>query len=181
MLQDIAQEEGKSMQQMVRSVLLSPGGEKTICIHFVISEDDVETNISQPDMMIGSDGIPDLKGRPHPRLFGTFPRVLGHYVRERKILSLSEAVRRMTSLPALTFGMLERGQIKEGYFADLVLFDPDLVLDQATYDDPKQSPIGIKMVVVNGEVALSEGLTTGVGSGQMLRYNREHFTRGSSS
>ena len=181
MLQDIAQEEGKSMQQMVRSVLLSPGGEKTICIHFVISEDDVETNISQPDMMIGSDGIPDLKGRPHPRLFGTFPRVLGHYVRERKILSLSEAVRRMTSLPALTFGMLERGQIKEGYFADLVLFDPDVVLDQATYDDPKQSPIGIKMVVVNGEIALSEGLTTSVGSGQMLRYNREHFKLGSSS
>ena len=87
----------------------------------------------------------------------------------------------MTSLPALTFGMLERGQIKEGYFADLVLFDPDVVLDQATYDDPKQSPIGIKMVVVNGEIALSEGLTTSVGSGQMLRYNREHFKLGSSS
>ena len=92
---------------------------------------------------------------------------------------MSEAVRRMTSLPALTFGMLERGQIKEGYFADLVLFDPLLVLDQAPYDDPKQPPIGIKMVVVNGEIALSEGLATGVGSGQMLRYKRGHFESGS--
>ena len=181
MLTDIAEQEGKNLKDMVRSLLLSPSGDKTICIQFVISEEDVETNISQHDMMIGSDGIPDLKGRPHPRLFGTFPRVLGHYVRERKLLNLSEAVRRMTSLPALTFGMLERGQIKEGYFADLVLFDPNLVEDQATYDDPKKPPIGIKMVIVNGEIALSEGLTTGAGSGQMLRYKRDRFELDSES
>ena len=175
MLTDIAEEEGKGIKEMVRSILLSPRGDKTICIQFIISEQDVETNISHQDMMIGSDGIPDLKGRPHPRLFGTFPRVLGHYVREKQILNLSEAVRRMTSLPAATFGMLERGQIKEGYFADLVLFDPDSIIDRATYDEPKLKPAGIKMVVVNGEIALSEGHPTGIGSGQMLRYRRECF------
>jgi N-acyl-D-aspartate/D-glutamate deacylase len=98
--------------------------------------------------------------------------VLGHYVRERGILSLPEAIRRMTSLSAQTFGMKNRGQIKEGYFADLVLFDPASIIDTATYDDPKQEPKGIEMVLVNGQVALNAGQHTRVGTGQMLRYRR---------
>ena len=126
-------------------------------------------------MMVGSDGIPDLRGRPHPRLFGTFPRVLGKYVRERGILSLPEAVRRMTSLSAETFGMQERGKIQSGYWADLVLFNPDTIIDTATYDDPKQEPEGINLVVVNGEIALQDGKHTGAGTGKMLRYRREAF------
>ena len=126
-------------------------------------------------MMVGSDGIPDLRGRPHPRLFGTFPRVLGKYVREDGVLSLPEAVRRMTSLSAQTFGLVERGKIKAGYWADLVMFDPDIVIDKATYDDPKQEPIGISTVIVNGQVALNNGQHTGVGGGKMLRYRRTAY------
>lgn len=175
MLVDIASDLSLSLPDAVRHVLTAPGGDRTICIQFIIDEQDVETNLSHADMMVGSDGIPDLRGRPHPRLFGTFPRVLGHYVRKRGILSLPEAIRRMTSLSARTFGMQNRGEIKVGYWADLVLFDPGTVIDTATYDDPKQEPAGIELVVVNGEIALQQGRHTGVGSGQMLRYQRTSF------
>jgi len=175
MLIDIAKEENVDITDLVRKILTAPGGEKTICVHFIIDEKDIETNLAHADMMVGSDGIPDLRGRPHPRLFGTFPRVLGKYVRERGILSLPEAVRRMTSLSAETFGMNERGKIQPGYWADLVLFNPDTIIDTATYDDPKQEPEGISMVIVNGKIALQDGQHTGTGAGKMLRYRREAF------
>jgi len=175
MLSDIAQEKGLSLEDAVRHVLTAPKGQHTICIHFIIDEQDIETNLAHADMMVGSDGIPDLRGRPHPRLFGTFPRVLGHYVRTRGVLSLPAAVRRMTSVSANTFGMLERGVLKEGYWADLVLFDPATVIDKATYDDPKQEPEGIHAVVVNGKLALRNGQHTGVGSGAMLRYRNTTY------
>jgi N-acyl-D-amino-acid deacylase len=172
MLVDIARELGIDVTEAVKHVLTAPGGDRTICIQFVLDETDIETNLRHADMMVGSDGIPDLRGRPHPRLFGTFPRVLGRYVRERGVLSLPEAVRRMTSVAATTFGLQHRGQIREGYWADLVLFDPDTIVDTATYDDPKREPEGIRLVVVNGEIALENGAHTGVGSGKMLRYRR---------
>jgi N-acyl-D-amino-acid deacylase len=156
-------------------ILTAERGDRTICIQFTIDEPDVETNLRHPLMMVGSDGIPDLNGRPHPRLFGTFPRVLGEYVRRRGVLSLEEAVRRMTSLPAQTFGLKDRGLIREGFWADLVLFDPATVRDLATYDDPKREPDGIELVVVNGRVAYESGRHTGAGSGKMLRYRRAAF------
>tara|TARA_B110000240_G_scaffold63410_1_gene72209 strand:+ start:130 stop:1599 length:1470 start_codon:yes stop_codon:yes gene_type:complete len=172
MVKDIAAAEAVDITEIVKKILTAPKGDRTLCIHFIIDEKDIETNLAYRDMMVGSDGIPDLTGKPHPRLFGTFPKVLGHYVRERGILSLPEAIRRMTSLSAQTFGMKNRGQIKEGYFADLVLFDPASIIDTATYDDPKQEPKGIEMVLVNGQVALNAGQHTRVGTGQMLRYRR---------
>ena len=175
MLKDIAAEKGMSLAEAVLHVLTAERGDRTICIQFIIDEADVETNLAHKDMMVGSDGIPDLRGRPHPRLFGTFPRVLGHYVRKRGVLSLSEAVRRMTSVAAETFGMRNRGWLREGYWADLVLFDPETVIDTATYDDPKQAPDGIRTVVVNGKVALHEGVHSGAGAGAMLRYRRSPF------
>lgn len=175
MLTDIAQEQNLSLPEAVRHVLLAPQGDRTICIQFVIDEADIETNLSHPDMMVGSDGIPDLRGQPHPRLFGTFPRVLARYVRERGVLSLPEAVRRMTSVAAKTFGMHDRGEIRVGNWADLVLFNGDTVQDLATYDKPKVEPAGIACVVVNGQIALSEGIHAGVGSGKMLRFRRSHF------
>jgi N-acyl-D-amino-acid deacylase len=175
MLVDIAQERGLSPEQAVLHVLTAPKGDRTICIQFIIDEADVETNLAHADMMVGSDGIPDLRGRPHPRLFGTFPRVLGHYVRDRQVLSLPEAVRRMTSLAASTFGLQDRGQVREGFWADLVLFRPDEVIDRATYDEPKLEPAGIDCVVVNGAVAYVEGRHTGAGRGQMLRYRRPSY------
>lgn len=176
MLKDIALELGIDITEAVRLILTAPGGDRTICIHFTIAETDVETNLAHDDMMVGSDGIPDLRGRPHPRLFGTFPRVLARYVRERGILKLPEAVRRMTSLAADTFGMKERGRVTPGYFADLVLFDPAVITDTATYDDPKQYPSGISAVWVNGQLAMQNGEDCKAGAGQMLRYRREAFS-----
>lgn len=175
MLVDIAALRGIDITEAVQLILRAPGGDKTICIHFIIDEADIETNLSHADMMVGSDGIPDLRGKPHPRLFGTFPRVLGRYVRERKVLGLAEAIRRMTSLSAHTFGLEHRGTIREGYWADLVLFDADTVQDTATYDEPQVEPAGILNVVVNGEVAFDQGLHLAAGSGKMLRYRRNAF------
>src|SRR5262249_35315879 len=114
MLVDVAAERRIDVTDLVKEVLTAPLGDRTICIQFIIDEADVETNLRHADMMVGSDGIPDLRGRPHPRLFGTFPRVLGRYVRERGTLGLAEAVRRMTSLSADTFGLVERGRIRAG-------------------------------------------------------------------
>ncbi|MBI2765346.1 MAG: D-aminoacylase [Chloroflexi bacterium] len=173
MIPEIADSLGVSQEEAVRMAITGPRGKETICIQFVIDEADVETNLRHPLVMIGSDGIPTLRGKPHPRLFGTMPRVLSHYVRERGVLSLEEAVRRMTSLPCERFGLTNRGLIREGYWADLVLFDPATIRDTATYDDPKQEPEGIAMVVVNGVVAYEGGRHTGAGCGRMLRYHRD--------
>jgi len=166
----IASELGETASAVVHRVLTAPKGDRTLCIQFIIDEADIEENLRHPKMMVGSDGIPDLKGQPHPRLFGTFPRVLAHYVRERQVIKLEDAVRRMTSLSCDRFGLVDRGRVVEGGFADLVLFDPATVLDTATYDDPKQEPVGIDLVVVNGAIALDQGQHTGVGTGRMLRY-----------
>jgi N-acyl-D-aspartate/D-glutamate deacylase len=161
------------IEEAVRQVITGPRGKDTICIHFIIDEADIETNLRHPRVMIGSDGIPELNGKPHPRLFGTMPRVLGHYVRERGVLTLEEAIRRMTSLSCERFGLAGRGLVREGYWADLVLFDPATIRDTATYKDPKQEPEGIRIVVVNGQVAIEDGRHTGVGAGRMLRYQQK--------
>ena len=173
MVTDIAAELGLSGGDTIRRVLTAPRGEATICIHFIIDEDDIDTNLRHPRMMVGSDGIPDLRGKPHPRLFGTMPRVLARYVRERGVLSLEEAVRRMTSLSCERFGLIGRGRIADGYWADLVLFDPDTVVDRASYEDPKREPEGIAAVIVNGEIAYRDGRHSGAGAGRVLRYRAD--------
>ncbi len=170
MLTEIAADRGEPIEEVVRLILTAPLGERTICIHFIIDEADIEANLRFPTMMVGSDGIPDLKGKPHPRLFGTFTRILETYVRERHVLTLEDAIRRMTSLSADAFGIVDRGRIEPGRFADLVLFDAAHVHERASYDDPKQYPDGVAAVVVNGAVAARAGACTGAGSGQMLRY-----------
>jgi N-acyl-D-amino-acid deacylase len=108
-------------------------------------------------------------GHPHPRAYGTFPRVLGHYVRERGVLSLEEAVRKMTSLPADRMGLRDRGRIAEGMWADLVVFDPATVIDRATFEDPHQYPNGIHLVIVNGVVVVDESEFTAARPGRALR------------
>jgi N-acyl-D-amino-acid deacylase len=150
--------------------LLEGEGRETICLQFLMCEPDVETVLAHPLAMVGSDGIPVLEGKPHPRLFGTFPRVLGEYVRERAVIRLEEAVRKMTSLPAQSFGLKDRGLIKEGAWADLVLFDAASITDTATYEEPMQEPTGIKMVLVNGEVVFDDGTHTGARPGRVLPY-----------
>lgn len=169
---EIARDQEWTVEETVRAILTSPRGKEVVCSHFIIDEADIETNLRHPRMMIGSDGIPVLSGKPHARLFGTMPRVLGLYVRERRVLSLEEAIRRMTSLACERFGIVERGLVREGLVADLVLFDPATVRDTATFQEPRQEPVGIHMVVVNGQVAYDSGQHTGVGAGQMLRYRR---------
>ncbi len=175
MLKDIAAERRMDIRDLVREILTAPKGDRTLCIHFIIDEADIETNLRHKDMMVGSDGIPDLNGQPHPRLFGTFPRILAKYVRERKLFSLPEAVRRMTSLSANVFGLTDRGQITPGYFGDLVMFDPATIQDTATYDEPKLEPRGVSMVVVNGVVSYQYGTHLNVGAGKMLRYQRSPY------
>src|SRR5205814_375147 len=136
-------------------------------IHHVISEEDVEQVMAHPTTMIGSDGVagttagPLATGKPHPRGFGTFPRVLGHYVRERRLLSLPEAIARMTGMPAQKLRLDRRGLLAPGYFADVVVFDPASIQDTATFTDPRQLPRGIHAVLVNGVAAVEEGRITG--------------------
>lgn len=143
---------------------LQPAG----AIYFTMDEEDVRRVLRFPDAMIGSDGLPhDI--RPHPRLWGTFPRVLGHYARDVGLFGVPEAIRRMTSLPAARFGLAGRGIIQEGAKADLVLFDPSAILDRADFDAPTQSAAGIHHVYVNGALSLIDGKPTGIRTGAVLR------------
>lgn len=145
---------------------------------FMMSEDDVVTVMRHPTTMIGSDGSalsregPLSKGKPHPRSYGTFPRILGKYVRDEKVLTLEDAVRKMTSLPAQKLILRDRGMLKEGCKADIVVFDPEKVKDMATYTDPHQQPEGILYVLVNGEIAVEDGKYIGKTAGKVLAPSR---------
>jgi N-acyl-D-aspartate/D-glutamate deacylase len=134
-----------------------------------MDEADVRRVMAHPLCMIGSDGIPSPTGKPHPRLYGTFPRVLGTYVREEKLISLEEGVRKMTSLPARRMNLPGRGELREGFAADIVVFDPDIIADVATYSEPRQYPAGIDYVIVNGEVAAEHGRQNATRAGKLLR------------
>lgn len=142
---------------------LQPGG----AVYHCISEEDMREILRHPGTMIGSDGLPNDR-IPHPRLWGTFPRVLGVYGREQKLFSMSEAIRKMTSLPAQRFGLNDRGSIREGYAADLVLFDPQTVKDTASYDEPVKAAAGIEAVWVNGVLSYRDQKSTGARAGRFL-------------
>ncbi len=163
MLVDIAREQSTDMPTLVARILAAPGGERTLCITFTMGDADLERNLAHPRSMIGSDGLADLTGKPHPRLFGTFPRVLGRYVRERGLLTLPDAVRKMTRTPCERFGLTGRGRVEEGMLADLVLFDAERVADVADYDEPMRTPRGIECVVVNGAIAYRSGVISRAG------------------
>lgn len=144
-------------------------------VFFLMSEDNVKAKIAQPWMGFGSDegsyantGI-FLKSSAHPRAYGTFARLLGHYVREENVIGLSEAIRRLTSQPAKNLKLRDRGFIKPGYFADIVIFDPNSIIDHATYAEPHQYATGMQHVIVNGEVVLRDGEHTGALPGQVIR------------
>jgi N-acyl-D-amino-acid deacylase len=140
-------------------------------IYHLMEEGDVERIMRHPQTMIASDGQLTRPGdaRPHPRAYGTFPRVLGHYVRERRVLSLEDAVRKMTAMPAARLGLRDRGLVAEGRYADLIVFDPARVTDRATYAAPHQYPEGIDYVVVNGVVTVDGGRGTVAHGGRLLR------------
>jgi N-acyl-D-aspartate/D-glutamate deacylase len=151
------------MTQMEAARRLQPAG----AIYHSISEDDMRTVLRHPGTMIGSDGLPS-DPLPHPRLWGTFPRVLGYYSREQKLFSLSEAVRKMTGLPAQRFGLTGRGLVREGYSADLVLLNPETVRDVATFTDPIRVAEGIEAVWVNGILSYRNQAGTGRRAGRFL-------------
>lgn len=136
-------------------------------IYFQMDEGDLVRIMAHPAAMIGSDGLPGMPN-PHPRLWGTFPRVLGRYVREKKTLGLEQAIHKMTGLSARTFGLEERGQIAAGMAADLVLFNPETVLDVADYDDPERPSRGIEAVFVNGSAVWRDGAACGNRPGRFL-------------
>jgi N-acyl-D-amino-acid deacylase len=123
--------------------------------------------LAHPATMIGSDGLPN-DPHPHPRLWGTFPRVLGRYCRDEELLSLPDAVYKMTGMPAQRFGLAYRGLIREGYCADLVLFDPDKIVDTATFADPVRTAEGIAGVWVNGVLSYTAEGATGLRAGQFV-------------
>ena len=139
-----------------------------LIIAHVMRERDVRTVMRHPQTMIGSDGFHVREGKPHPRLYGTYPRILEHYVREEHVLGLEDAVRRMTSLPAKKLGLARRGTLARGHAADVVVFDPGGVHDHATFRDPRRSPDGIPHVFVNGAWTVKDGKHTGARGGRVL-------------
>jgi dihydroorotase/N-acyl-D-amino-acid deacylase len=140
-------------------------------IYHVLDEADVRRIMQHPQTMIASDGRLSRPGdgHPHPRAYGTFPRVLGHYVREERVLTLEQAVHKMTGMPAARLGLDGRGTLVPGAFADIVVFDPATVSDRATFAAPHQYPVGIDYVMVNGTLAVDGGRYTDVRAGRVLR------------
>lgn len=158
----MARERGVSPEALAES--LRPAGG----VYFAMSEDDVARILAHPLTMVGSDGLAH-DARPHPRLWGTFPRVLGRYVRERRLFSLEAAIHKMTGLPAQRFGLANRGRLALGHAADLVIFDEERIADCATFEDPMRPAIGIRAVFVNGRLACSDGATVDGHAGRVLR------------
>jgi len=171
---EAAKKAGKDPFDFVFDLLIAERG-SVGCVYFIISEGDLKLALAQPWIAVGSDGSalategPLKSGVPHPRSFGTSPRLLGRYVREQKVITLEQAIHKMTQLPASILGLADRGTIAPGQTADLVLFDPATVADRATFENPFQYPDGIDTVIVNGQVVLDERQSTGVKPGKILR------------
>ncbi|HKA41595.1 MAG TPA: D-aminoacylase, partial [Burkholderiales bacterium] len=161
-LEEVARRLGVSRADAVERI--KPAG----ATYFMLDEKDVQRILAFGETMIGSDGLPH-DAKPHPRLWGTFPRVLGHYARDLKLFPLETAVYKMTGLPAAKFGLARRGVLKEGNCADVTVFDPDTVIDTADFQHPTETAKGIEIVIVNGEIVWRNGRATGRRPGKLLR------------
>ncbi len=161
-LGDIAVDWGISEKEAAEALLPAQA------IYFAMNETDVRRVLSHHRTMIGSDGIPGSEA-PHPRLWGTFPRVLGHYSRNVGLLSLESAVHKMTGLTASVFGFKDRGILKRGAVADITIFDPETIIDRATFEDPTQTSVGIKHVIIGGEVVLEDGIQMNTRPGRIVQ------------
>jgi N-acyl-D-aspartate/D-glutamate deacylase len=172
-LAETARMRGQNPVDAIMDLLLEEDG-IVGAIFFIMKEEDVRYAMQQPWVSVGSDGTavkPEGvlgQGKPHPRWYGTFPRILGKYVRDEKVLKLEDAVRKMTSLGAQQLGIRDRGLLREGKFADIVVFDPDRVADRATFAQPHQYPVGIEYVIVNGGVVIEKGKHTGARPGKIV-------------
>ena len=172
-MSDLIEARGGNPADVLFDVLIEEDGSvPTVFFHH--SEQDMQLVMKQPWTSIGSDGSavspegPSGRSNPHPRYYGTFPRVLGRYVRELKVLSLPEAVRKMTSLNADKIGIKGRGRLEAGKFADVTIFDQGRVIDRATFESPHQFPTGIPYVIVNGVVVIDNEQHTGALPGRVL-------------
>ncbi len=172
-LAQLAQQTGREPAEAMLDLLLEQRCTVGM-VSFSQSIENVAKVLAHPALMVGSDSIPlfagegDRPGKPHPRTYGTFPRVLGEYARERKLFSLETAVHKMTGMPAARLGLRDRGVLREGAFADLTVFDAATVRDESTYADPHRYPTGIPYVVVNGVVTVDGGRMRAAGSGRVL-------------
>ncbi len=170
-----ADELGMQVFDFIRDILIENKLRVSI-VGFAMDEDNLKKVLSSPLVMAGSDGSAVspkgllAQGKPHPRFYGTFPRVLGKYSREEKLFDLATAVKKMTSMPAQKLGLKNRGLIAKNNFADLVVFNPDTVIDKATFVDPHQFAAGIEYVIVNGVLTVKNGRHTGARSGEILRH-----------
>lgn len=173
---DIGRELGRDPADVAWDIMLQAYPERPFALYFMMSEDDVRTAMKAPWASIGSDAASALKegdfdalGLPHPRSYGTFPRIIAHYVRDEGVLTLPEAIRKMTSWPAARMGLMDRGLIREGLKADITVFDFDRIEDTASWENPTAKPQGIDYVLVNGGIVLDAGHHTGATPGKVLR------------
>jgi N-acyl-D-amino-acid deacylase len=174
---EIAASLGKDPADVAWDIVLAALPNRAMALYFMMNERDIQSALAQPWTSIGSDagaaealGQMDGLGLPHPRAYGTFPRVIAEYVKRRRVLTLEDAVRKMTSWPAARMGLTDRGVLREGLKADVVVFDLDRLDDVATWDHPMALPTGVEYVLVNGRVALEHGVFTEARSGQVLRH-----------
>lgn len=172
-LAELARRRGEAPAEAMLNLLAEARAQVSMII-FTMSEVNVAKGLAHPHVMIGSDslglasGPGPHRGKPHPRMYGTFPRVLGHYVREERLLSWESAIQKMTGMPAAKLGLKDRGLILPGAAADLVVFDPRTVKDEATYQEPHRYPSGIPYVIVNGQIVVDDGAMKPVPAGRVL-------------
>ena len=170
-----AKQKGVDEFEFIRNLLVEERNRVSI-IGFAMSEDNLRKILSHELLMIGSDGnAVSTKGKlshgkPHPRYYGTFPRILGKYVRDEKLFDLATGIKKMTSMPAEKLGLNNRGKLKKGYYADLVLFNPNEIIDKSTFTEPHQLADGIKYVLVNGKVSIENGVHSGELKGRIIRH-----------
>ncbi|MBT8274197.1 MAG: amidohydrolase family protein, partial [Bacteroidia bacterium] len=181
-LAEVAKLRNKSPEETAMDLVIEDGS-RVGTVYFLMSEDNVRKQIALPYMSFGSDAgslAPEghfLNSNPHPRAYGNFARVIGKYVRDEKIIPMEEAIRKLTALPASNLKIKKRGQLTSGYFADVVIFDPEKVQDHATFADPHNYSTGMVHVFVNGEQVLKDGEHTGALPGRFVKgpgYNKSN-------
>jgi N-acyl-D-amino-acid deacylase len=173
-LTEVARRRGKSPEETAIDLVIEDGS-RVDTVYFLMSEDNVRKQIKLPWVSFNSDAAslaPEgvfLESNPHPRAYGNFARLLGKYVREEKLIPLEQAIRRLTSFPAETFKLDRRGAVRPGHFADIVVFDPAIIQDHATFEKPHQYATGVVHVFVNGVQVIKNGEHTGAKPGQVVR------------
>jgi N-acyl-D-aspartate/D-glutamate deacylase len=167
-LEELGRARGRSPFDAIADLMIEEDGNVGQFVEDISGEEGLAVLVNEPGIAFITDANDYGKGKPHPAAYGSFPRILGHYVREKRSLSLEEAIRRMTSLPAAILGLHDRGVLREGAFADIVVFDSEAIIDRATLEEPRVPPQGMELVLVNGKAVYREGAVTGALPGVAL-------------